>query len=217
MSMIVIKHSFRRRSFIDAKCFIEALHENRILVLFSISLIIGMIFGAIFARNAGMDALNRLDFLFYSNFKMRAVQSVISIFAASFASSFIFVFICFLCGLSMWGMIIIPAVLFFRGFGLGLTSGYLYAAYGLKGILFNFSVILPGAFVCCLAILLAAREGSRFSRRIASCGAMPESGTISPSKIKLYLLRFGAILALAFSAALLDVLFSACFAGLFSF
>ncbi len=217
MSMIAIKHSFKHRSIIDTKSFIEALRANHILVLFSILLICGMIFGAIFARNAGMEALDKLDFLFYSNFKTRAIQSVVSVFAASFASSFIFIFICFLCGLSMWGMFIIPAVLFFRGFGLGLTSGYLYAAYGFKGILFNFSVILPGAFVCCLAILLAAREGSRFSRRIASCGAMPESRTISPPKMKLYLLRFGAILALAFSAALLDVLFSACFAGMFSF
>ena len=213
MSMIAIKH----RLIIDKKSFMEALRANHILVLFSISLICGMIFGAIFARNAGMEALDKLDFLFYSNFKTRAVQSVASVFAASFASSFIFIFICFLCGLSMWGMFIIPAVLFFRGFGLGLTSGYLYAAYGFKGILFNLSIILPGAFVCCLAILLAAREGSCFSRRIASCGAAPKSGTISPPKMKLYLLRFGAILALAFSAALLDVLFSACFAGMFSF
>ena len=209
MSMIAIKHSFRHRSIIDRKNFIEALRTNRVLVLFSLALIGGMIFGAIFARNAGMTALDKLDFLFYSNFKTRAVQSITSVFAASFASSFIFIFVCFLCGLSMWGMFIIPAVLFFRGFGLGLTSGYLYAAYGLKGVLFNLAVILPGAFVCCLAILLAAREGSYFSRRIASCGTSPESGTISSQKMKLYLLRFGAILALAFSAALLDVLFSA--------
>lgn len=217
MSMIAIRHSFRHRPIFDKKSLIEALRTNRILVLFSLALIGGMVFGAFFARNAEMAALDKLDFLFYSNFKTRAVQSVVSIFAASFASSFIFIFICFLCGLSMWGMIIIPAVLFFRGFGLGLTSGYLYAAYGLKGILFNLAVILPGAFVCCLAILLAAREGSRFSRRIASCGSSPEFGTISSQKMRLYLLRFGVILALAFSAALLDVLFSACFAGMFSF
>ena len=97
MSMIAIKHSFRHRSIIDRKNFIEALRTNRVLVLFSLALIGGMMFGAIFARNAGMTALDKLDFLFYSNFKTRAVQSITSVFAASFSSSFIFIFVCFLC------------------------------------------------------------------------------------------------------------------------
>lgn len=217
MKMISMRHNYRHNSIIDKKEFVEALRTNRALVLFSFVLIAGMILGAVFARHADLAALDRLDFLFYSNFKARAVQTFTSVFAASFASSFIFIFICFLCGLSMWGMFLIPAVLLFRGFGLGLTSGYLYAAYGLKGILFNFAVILPGAFVCCLALLLAAREGSLFSRRIASCATSSEKGTISEQKMKIYLLRFGAILALAFFAALIDVLFSTCFAGMFSF
>lgn len=195
--------------------FFEAVRENSILVLFSLLLICGMIFGAFFARNASFGILDKLDFLFYSNFKTRASQPIISIFSASFASSFIFIFVCFLCGLSMWGMFIIPVVLFFRGFGLGLTSGYLYAAYKFMGVLFNLVVILPGAFLCCIAITLSAQEGSRFSRIIASSTTM-RKGTISRSKIKTYLLRFGVYLMIAFLAALLDVFFSACFAGLFS-
>ncbi|MGX8711895.1 stage II sporulation protein M [Clostridium sp. KNHs216] len=215
--MIVVKHSFRHRPVINSRILLKALRENYVLVLFSLSLIIGMIFGAVFARNADFTALNKLDFLFYSNYKARAVQPIISIFSASFASSFIFILACFLCGLSVWGMFIIPAVLFFRGFGLGLTSGYLYAAYGFMGVLFNLVVILPGAFVCCLAILLAAREGTRFSRMIASCSVVSQRGTISPPKMKPYLLNFGVILMVAFLAAVIDVIFSGCFAGMFSF
>ncbi len=194
---------------------IQALRENNIIVLFSLLLICGMIFGAVFARNASFNILDKLDFLFYSNFKTRASQPIISIFAASFASSFIFILVCFLCGLSVWGMFIIPAVLFFRGFGLGLTSGYLYAAYKFMGVLFNLVVILPGAFLCCISILLAAREGSRFSKAIASSATL-KKGTISQSKMKIYLLRFGIFLMIAFLASLLDVFFSVCFGGLFS-
>lgn len=117
----------------------------------------------------------------------------------------------------MWGMFIIPAIVFFRGFGLGLTSGYIYAAYSWNGVLFNLVVILPGALFCCLAIMLAAREGTRFSRRIAACGTSAGSGTISRNNMKLYLLRFGAILGVAFFAALTDAFLSVCFAGMFSF
>lgn len=219
MSMIRISHSFKPRAAGKSKIkfFFEALRENYGLVLLSVFLICGMVLGAIFARNAGISALSKLDFLFYSNFKSRAAQPFITIFSASFASSFLFILFCFLCGLSMWGMFIIPGVVFFRGFGLGLTSGYIYAAYGGNGILFNLAVILPGAFICCLAILLAAREGTRFSRKIASCGASAQNGTISRGNMRLYLLRFGAILGIAFLAALMDVFLSACFAGMFSF
>ncbi len=217
--MIRISHSFNHRSNGSEKIkfFFDALRANYALVLLSVFLISGIVFGAIFARNAEISALSKLDFLFYSNFKARAAQPFISVFSASFASSFLFILFCFLCGLSMWGMFIIPGVVFFRGFGLGLTSGYIYAAYGGNGILFNLAVILPGAFVCCLAILLAAREGTRFSRKIASCGTSAQSGAISRGNMKLYLLRFGAILGIAFLAAVVDVFLSACFAGMFSF
>lgn len=217
--MIRISHSFTRRPGRNSKIrfFFTALRENYVLVLLSVFLICGIVFGAVFARNAENSTLSKLDFLFYSNFKTRAVQSVFSVFSASFASSFLFILFCFLCGLSMWGMFIIPGVVFFRGFGLGLTSGYIYAAYGGNGILFNLVVILPGAFACCMAILLAAREGTRFSRRIASCGTSAQSGTISRGNMRLYLLRFGTILGIAFLAALIDAFLSACFAGMFSF
>jgi stage II sporulation protein M len=217
MSMIMIRHSFMRGSKRAFEDLFVAVRANYVLVLFSVFLILGMILGAIFAKNVSFSALSKLDFLFYSNFKIRAMQSFSSVFSASFASSFLFILFFFLCGLSMWGMFMIPALLFFRGFGLGLTSGYLYAAYGTNGILFNLAVILPGAFICCLAILLAAREGMRFSRRIASYGTSAQSGTISRANVKLYLLRFGAILGIAFLAALIDLFLSTCFAGLFSF
>jgi stage II sporulation protein M len=117
----------------------------------------------------------------------------------------------------MWGMFFIPFVVFFRGFGLGLTSGYIYAAYAWEGVLYNLVVILPGALFCCIAILLAAREGTRFSKRMAACGTSAPNEVMRRSNLKLYLMRFGAILALSFFAALIDLLLSACFAGLFRF
>ncbi len=216
MRVVMVRHNFihgLKRILVD---FFDAIRENYVLVSFSIFLITGMVLGSIFAKNIDFSVLSKLDFLFYSNIKTRSVQPFLSVFTASFASSFLFVLFCFLCGLSIWGMFIIPVVLVFRGFGLGLTSGYLYSSYGGNGILFNLIVILPGAFICCIAILLAAREGSRFSRRIAA-GGKGQGGIISRSNIRLYLLRFGAILGIAFLSAVTDLILSACFAGMFSF
>lgn len=211
MSVIVVARGFRKKSHSWGRELWKAARLNWSLVVLAAIFLAGMAAGAVYARNADPQALERLDFLFAGNFKARATASFLSIFTASFASAFLFVFACFLCGLSMWGMFFIPCVLAFRGFGLGLTAGYLYAAYGGRGVLFHLVVILPGAFACCLAVLLAAREGIGFSRLL--CGTQ----SISRPKLRLYALHFGAVLALAFLAALLDLLLSACFGGLFSF
>lgn len=193
---------------IDRASLISAVRSNASAILLALCFLTGMAVGAVLARNIDLPVLDKMDFLFYSNFQERSIQPAFSVFTASFASSFLFVFVCFLCGLSLWGVFAVPAVLFFRGLGLGLTSGYLYAAHSFHGVIFHFLVILPGAFVCCLALLIAGRESMRFSRRI--------TGTAG-SGMKLYCLRYGAVLAMCFLAALLDLLTTVCFAGLFSF
>ncbi|HEX3017766.1 MAG TPA: stage II sporulation protein M [Caproicibacter sp.] len=216
MGVIAIRYRNRnRRKALNSlgKDLLSAIQENQAMFLLSLILLAGMILGSIYARNAGFSALNRLDFLFAGNFKARLSQPFLMVFTASFASSFIFIFACFLCGLSMWGAFFIPIIIAFRGFGLGLTSGYLYSAYSWKGILYNLGVILPGAFVCCFAILLASLEGVRYSRMLAA----RSPGSVSGITLKSYILRFGAILGLACAAAIIDTLLSALLGGCFSF
>ena len=126
MNVVFLRH--RRRKYIagaqsSGKELLNAARENWGMVLLALILLSGVVLGAIYARTAGFQALDRLDFLFAGNFKARRTEPYVTIFTASFASSFLFVFTCFLCGLSMWGTFIIPVVLIFRGFGLGLTSG----------------------------------------------------------------------------------------------
>ncbi len=217
MGVVIVGGRRRQRHHATAReyggAMLRAARENRAMVWLSLVLLAGMALGAVYARSAGYETLERLDFLFAGNFKSRTTQPFLMVFSASFASSFCFILACFLGGLSIWGAFFIPAVLAFRGFGLGLTSGYLYAAYGWKGVLYNLAVVLPGAFVCCLSILAASAEGIRFSRLVAS-GKTHAGGK---SGIRSYILRFGAVLAIACAGALLDLLFSVCFGGLFSF
>lgn len=215
--MVVVARRFRqspRLALPDGKELAKTVRTNRGTVLLSLLFLAGMALGALYARSAGFDVLDELDFLFSSNFRVRSSAPSYSVFLASFASSFLFLLLCFLCGLSMWGAFLIPLIPVFRGFGLGLTSGYLYAVYGGKGILFNLVVILPGAFFCCLSILLAAREGMRFSRVVAGHGS---GSGVNGAKIRLYSLHFGAYLGISFLSALCDLLFAVCFGGLFSF
>ncbi len=185
-----------------------AVRNNLPFVLFAVILLAGMVFGSVYARNTEENVLKKLDFLFACDFQARTSQPFSTALLASFASAFIFVFACFLCGLSMWGVFFIPVILFFRGFGLGLASGYLYSAYKLKGVLFNLFVILPGAYICCIAIIFACVESSGFSRCLMSGKSY---------KMRTYLFHFGLILLIAFLSSVIDFLLSMCLSGLFVF
>ncbi len=218
MSVILVPAKVKKHSGYAGDCrkaIAVAASKNRALILLSMIFLTGMVLGSLYAKTVGFEALAQMDFLFAGNFKARTTQPFVSAFTASFASAFLFVLACFLCGLSMWGAFMIPLILCFRGFGLGLTSGYLYATYLWKGILYNLVVILPGAFICCLSILLAAREGIHFSRLLASGQRKTPNGT--SSSLKLYILHFGIILAGICFAAGMDFLLTVCFSGLFSF
>ncbi len=149
---------------------LQIFRQQFLLVFLGLFLIAGLILGVIFIRNADYSLLKTLDFVFFSNVKARSALPVLSIFVASLASSFLFLLFCFLCGLSIWGAYCVPLAPLFRGFGMGITAGYLYAAYGFQGFLFHLAVILPGAFICLIAILIASRESMLFSKRYILAG-----------------------------------------------
>lgn len=173
---------------IDKASLIEAVRSNLATVLLALCFLVGMVSGALITRNVDVSILDKVDFLFYSNFQERASQPVFlcSLHLLHLRSCLCWhvFFAAFRCG-----GVCRSSDSVFRGLGLGLTSGYLYATHGFHGVIFHFLVILPGAFVCCLALLLAGRESMRFSRRI--------TGTAG-SGMKLYCLRYGAVLAMCF-------------------
>ena len=199
------------------------LDKNHILyIILAVLLLCGIGGGALFIRYADFSALETLDFLFFSNFQGRTSSALSGVFIASLASAFSFILSCFLCGLSIWGAFLIPFIPFFRGFGLGMTAGYLYTNYSWQGFLFYIAVILPGALLCCVSVLLASREGIRFSRRMSLKHRPVTDKTQTESlfqklSTKTYLIRFMFVIGLALLAALIDVVTTASFSGLFPF
>ena len=196
---------------------LQIFRQQFLLVFLGLFLIAGLILGVIFIRNADYSLLKTLDFVFFSNVKARSALPVLSIFVASLASSFLFLLFCFLCGLSIWGAYCVPLAPLFRGFGMGITAGYLYAAYGFQGFLFHLAVILPGAFICLIAILIASRESMLFSKKI-HLGRKTEEQEAQPKNIvRHFFIRFSILTGILIIGALVDVLTTVCFSGLFVF
>ena len=196
---------------------LQIFRQQFLLVFLGLFLIAGLILGVIFIRNADYSLLKTLDFVFFSNVKARSALPVLSIFVASLPSSFMFLLFCFLCGLSIWGAYCVPLAPLFRGFGMGITAGYLYAAYGFQGFLFHLAVILPGAFICLIAILIASRESMLFSKKIHLGRKTEEQEAQPKNNVRHFFIRFSILTGILIIGALVDVLTTVCFSGLFVF
>ena len=196
---------------------LQIFRQQFLLVFLGLFLIAGLILGVIFIRNADYSLLKTLDFVFFSNVKARSALPVLSIFVASLASSFLFLLFCFLCGLSIWGAYCVPLAPLFRGFGMGITAGYLYAAYGFQGFLFHLAVILPGAFICLITILIASRESMLFSKKIHLGRKTEEQEAQPKNNVRHFFIRFSILTGILIIGALVDVLTTVCFSGLFVF
>ena len=193
------------------------IRKNLPFFIFSGLILAGIIAGALYGRQADAQTLERLDIIFLSNFSIRCTQGMLNSFIASFSSGFIFLSVMYLLGLSLWGCAVIPFVPFIKGFGYGLSIGYLYSVYGWMGILYNFLIILPGAFICSAVIAAAAQEVFLSSMKFVAI-FRPSAVTDDPRiHLKKYTLAMIWLLFLAAISAAADMLFSLLFSWIFNF
>ncbi len=195
----------------------SGLKKNGFFLLFCLILFGGIVYGAVSGRSADSGLLQRLDFIFQTNFEVRCSQGLFSAFIASFASSVLFLTVIFLLGLSLWGGFFAVLVPFFKGYGYGLSVGFLYNAYGLQGICYNLLVILPGMFFSSAVIAAAALGAFRNSWHMIA-GLFRSSMTIDLRELLMRYCRLMVrILLLCTAAAILDMLCALCFSWLFHF
>ena len=105
----------------------------------------------------------KINFLFINNFKENINQTWSEIFTTSFSATSIFVFILELCILSCWGIFLVPILIILKGYSLGLSAGYLYLIYKIKGIAFYLLILLPGVFLSSIGYNIFASRTINFS------------------------------------------------------
>ena len=189
-----------------------------ILIAFAGVLLTGLALGAVYAQNADGRTLRSLDLLFTTNLNARLSQGVFGTFCACFASDFLFLFSIYLLGVAAWGIPFILLIVGFKGFGTGVTAGYLCLSHSLAGAGFYLLVLLPGTFLFCTALIRFSGVAFGFSRQMFRRSLSKSQTASSPRQELLsYSSRFFSALALTFIAALLDTLLWTLFAGTFNF
>lgn len=184
------------------------LKRNISAILFTLCFTVGVVWGAVVSVKADEAFLLDMDFLFTTNLESRLSLGMLSSFAAHFASNFIFIVAAALCGLSPWGVGVLPLVLAFKGFGTGLSAAYLISTYGLKGLGFYIVVVLPGAFVFSLALTFMCAESGNMSIYIARhIFSKSESPVPIRLSVKKYLFRCVYFLFVSAVGALCDMVF----------
>lgn len=188
-------------------------HISFVLLLF-----VGLAVGAIFARNADEQLMNSLDFLFTTNISARLKQDAFEIFCACFASNFVFLLTMFLLGTAPWGIPVMPFVILFKGFGTGITAGYLISLHALAGVGFYLLILLPGTFLFCFALVLLSVNSLNFSARMFRQTISKENQTTTLREpLKRYLSQSMSALIMTFCAAIIDTALWVMFSGAFKF
>lgn len=210
-----VKRGIGRVTFSDLRYFFK---RYGVTTFFVILLLIGLAFGAVYARNAREEFLNSLDFLFTTNLDARLSQNFAGTFCACFASDFIFLVSLYLLGLAPWGIVFMPFLLLFKGFGTGLTAGYLFIANSLSGVGFYLLILLPGTFLFCISLVLFATSAFYFSKRMFFNTISKEAPKSSLKQgVITYSSRFMSSLIMTFLASVIDTALWTLFAGGFNF
>lgn len=146
--------------------FLEALGKNRLVILITICFLLGVLVGSLcFENDSKIYEIS--EYMFNSYLNLRLDKSVISIFFKSFSFAASVLVALFLCGSSLFGVILSPLTVFFGGFFSGGFCAYMYAQFSLKGIALNAVIIIPSFIILIICLIFSACDAVKLSLIIA--------------------------------------------------
>lgn len=194
----------------------EFFRKNYFLLSIFLLFVIGIFLGIfLFPKNTVLSDFSKNyinDFLDF-----RSLSSFWGILFSSFLSSLSQLFLLFLLGASLFGVITVPAAVILKGFVQGLTTAYLYSAFALKGVAFNAVVYIPSCLIFIIVLMVAARESMRFSMKISSLTLSKTLPMNLSFEFKDYCVKFLTYSAFSAISALIDAIVSSSLITNFSF
>lgn len=90
----------------------------------------------------------------------------INSFISSFFSNFIYIFLIFILGLSVIGILFILLILLFKSFVIGFSISSIIGTFGFKGMILSFIYIFPHQILFLIILLLMSYYGCSFSIKL---------------------------------------------------
>ncbi len=141
--------------------------KNRLplLVFIFVIFVTGICFGAIAVKTVGYE-INQNLFGFFNDF-MHDFNKIdydsANLFGNSIKFNLLNIIVIWLLGFTVLLVFVVPILIFFKGFVLGFTVGFLINQYNLKGVLISIVSIFPQNVFIIPALLLAGAIAVSFS------------------------------------------------------
>lgn len=199
--------------FKTAASWAEFLASNRLMVLFTLIFLAGVLFGIVLYGISGYAVESELGTIFRLHAVIGGLRGAVSVLFSSSFSAMLLLAVLFICGLSACGALLAAVVPLFFGMGLGMTEAF-FCAGGLKGFVISSILIAPHCIIAAVALIFASMESIRMSL-LFSRQLLPNSGIGGLwQDFKLYCVRFLLFVCLAFASGILDVCMRLLFAAL---
>ena len=147
----------------------------------------------------------------------RENKKFIYTFLYSFVGYFSLIISVFLSGASLFGIILVPFIIFSTGLFYGGYSSVLYSDFALKGVAFNAVFLVPIILLLSTCLFFSAKESLQFSFRIAKICVQNNCCINLSAQFKLFCGRYIISLLLIILLSLLDSALSVSILKLFNF
>lgn len=186
---------------------LEFFQKNAFLLTILLFLCLGIILGVFLFDD--FSALTEYSKKYITDYTaLRTNSSFGKIFIHSFFNSFSILFLFFILGASLFGVVTVPLAMTAKGFLHGAVTAYLYSQYALKGVAFNAVIFIPSVLVFIVVLLLASRESIRFSLKVSSL-TMPKTLPLNLSfDFKNYTVKYLLFSIATIFSAVIDTLLS---------
>lgn len=198
--------------------FVEVIKSHKFFLFLLLSLLIGILSGALAVKGLGEPFDKLLDDWFRSFIAFRSSAGFWRIFFNCFLTGFIFVTIISLSAFGVSGVIIMPLLIFFRGFGTCILAGILYRNYSLQGIAFADLILLPPCIAADFILLYLSSESMELSKLFCDClRDVSARGIVLRPNCIVFLKKILWCVISFILASLAEAAFTACFIKYFNF
>lgn len=162
---------------------------------------IGAVTGAVYG--ALHDNAGRL-WLCWNYLALLECGSAPEVIKVTFLASAVFLLAAYFAGLFAFGQPIGAAMIFFRGFGAGLASAWLYRSFGADAAAKVFTMLLPYSMAVIALSIITVRELMRASGCVLKMWITGETRSERIIDLRLYSLKFAVLLLISLLISVAD-------------
>lgn len=187
------------------------------IILLCAMFVIGMLYGVLLLK-LGSGSLSEAISLITAGYRSKLQSlTVVESFFSAFSSAFAFVLIPYLLGYSAVFQPLILLLPWFKGLGLGFFMANIYLSYGFSGMGFCALFVIPQTVIVIFCMIVACREALKLSNMFFFSFAGKSRECVTLNSVRLYNIKFAVLSGMCLLAAIVDVLCSLIFSGLFDF